>query len=68
MAVSWTVGHRQEEFAVRILKPRPLGVHVPTMDEPLRLVSDPTDPEGVAAPLDRVTAFEDLPEAESAVL
>ena len=38
------------------------------MDEPLRLVSDPADPQRVAAPSERVTAFEDLVEAESASL
>jgi len=38
------------------------------MNEPLRLVSDPADPEGVAAPSELVTAFEDLVEAESAGL
>lgn len=56
------------EIAVRIIKPRPPRVHVPTMDEPLRLVSDPADPQRVAAPSERVTAFEDLVEAESASL
>ena len=38
------------------------------MDEPLRLVSDPADPGSVAIPLERVAAFEDLVEAESAGL
>jgi len=54
-----------DEFAVRIIKPRRLGVHVPTMDEPLRLVSDPAPPEGLAAPSEQVTGFEDLVEADS---
>ena len=35
------------------------------MDEPLRLVSDPAPPEGLAAPSEQVTGFEDLVEAES---
>ena len=53
------------EIAVLIIKPRPPGIHVPTMDEPLRLVSDPAPPEGLAAPSEQVTGFEDLVEAES---
>jgi len=34
------------------------------MDEPLRLVSDPVPPEGLAAPSEQVTGFEDLVETE----
>jgi len=35
------------------------------MDEPLCLVSDPASPEGLAAPSEQVTGFDDLVEAES---